>query len=392
MIHFMKEAFKISELIAKRIKGTISQKENIALDQWVNESPANKALYDQANTNEHLLEKLEVYSKIDKDQAWLEIQSLITEDKKIVPLQRLVLRYAAVIVPFLILAFSAYYYLNNLDNEQESVVVQTIEPGTEKATLVLADGSRIELERDDSPKEIIMDDIKIDNSFQMLKYSEIESQKAPVFHELITPKGGKYGIMLPDGTEVLLNAGSSLRYPTAFQGENRKIFLSGEAFLKVKRNVEMPFIVECNDMDVAVLGTTFNFEAYEDESIFRTTLIEGKVKVSAEGHEDQILDPEDQAVLHLDNGELNKIKVNTSQFTSWIEGKFEFANDNLETVMKKLSRWYDFEYTFENPEARNFHFSARIDDKQDISTILDMLEMTTSVKFEIRDKNEIVIL
>lgn len=145
-------------------------------------------------------------------------------------------------------------------------------------------------------------------------------------------------------------------------------------------------------MDVAVLGTTFNIEAYEDETFLRTTLIEGKVKVTATGLHNQILTPNEQAVLNLDSMNLSKLQVNTSQYTSWIEGKFEFANDNLETVMKKLSRWYNFEYEFENPEARNFHFSARIDDKQNISTILDMLEMTTSVKFEIKDDKTIVIL
>lgn len=387
----MKEAFKISELITKRIKGNISHEENIALDQWINESLENKAVYEKVSQDEHLLEKLEIYTMFDKDKAWMEIKNLIIEDKKIIPLQSKLLRYAAVVIPFLVLGFAAYYFLNNYDEGSEQTVVEEIVPGTEKATLILADGSRINLESEDSPKEIIRDDIKIDNSFRMLKYPEIESQKTAVYHELITPKGGKYGIMLPDGSEVLLNAGSTLRYPTTFQVDKREIFLNGEAYLKVRKD-DKPFIVSCNDMDVAVLGTTFNIEAYEDETFLRTTLIEGKVKVTTAGLHNQILAPNEQAVLNLDSMNLSKLQVNTSQYTSWIEGKFEFANDNLETVMKKLSRWYNFEYEFENPEARNFHFSARIDDKQNISTILDMLEMTTSVKFEIKDDKTIVIL
>lgn len=387
----MNKSFNISALITKKIKGNISTEESAALDQWVNKSSENKVLYEKVYQDDHLLEKLEIYTIFDKEAAWQRIKNQVNDDNKIIPLHSKLVRYAAIILPFLVLGFAAYYFLNVYDKESEQVVIEEILPGTEKATLILADGSQIILESEDSPKEILRDDIKIDNSFQMLKYPEITEQKLSVYHELITPKGGKYGIVLPDGSEVFLNAGSSLRYPTVFQDDKREIFLIGEAYLKVRKS-DIPFIVSCTDMDISVLGTTFNIEAYDDESIHRTTLIEGKVMVNADGLPGQILDPEEQAVLDLADKQLRKIQVNTSQYTSWIDGKFEFAHDNLETVMRKLSRWYDFEYEFENPDAKEFHFSARIDDKQDISTILDMLEMTTSVKFEIKDDKRIVIL
>ena len=386
----MNNAFNISELITKQIKGSISPEESKVLHQWINDSSENKNLFERASQDEHLLEKLDIYNLFDRDEAWLKVSKSLTEDKKVIPIHQRILRIAAVIIPFFILAYGAYYFLNNYEDGEGQIVVEEIQPGSEKATLVLADGTRIDLESEDSPKEILRDDIKIYNNFKILKYPEISTQKAIVYHELITPKGGKYGIILPDGSEVMLNAGSTLKYPTVFQGDKREVFLDGEAYLKVRKGTK-PFLVSCNGMDVRVLGTAFNIEAYGDEKTYLTTLVEGKVKVTSNGLNDQILSPNEQALLNLENNDLTKMAVNANQYTSWIEGKFEFANNNLESVMKKLSRWYDFEYEFENPDARNFHFSARIDDKQDISTILDMLEMTTSVKFKVKNK-KIVIL
>jgi ferric-dicitrate binding protein FerR (iron transport regulator) len=327
----------------------------------------------------------------DSDKAWDNITQLISEEKKIIPLHQRIFRYAAVILPFLILAYGAFYFLNDVEESQEQIVAEKIEPGTEKATLVLEDGTSIDLESVDAPNEIMWGEVKIDNNFSMLKYPELSSSETPVYHELRTPRGGKYGIVLPDGSEVLLNAGTTLRYPTAFNGDKREVFLDGEAYLQVEKD-EKPFIVNSGDLLIRVLGTTFNVEAYQDESIQRTTLIEGKVRVIASGAlTDEILLPNEQAVLNLEDQSFGKRSVIVRQFTSWINGKFEFENDNLETVMKKLSRWYDFDYQFKDPQAKNYHFSARIDDKQDISTILDMLEMTTSVKFEIRDKTILIL-
>ncbi|MCK5367916.1 MAG: DUF4974 domain-containing protein, partial [Cyclobacteriaceae bacterium] len=152
----------------------------------------------------------------------------------------------------------------------------------------------------------------------------------------------------------------------------------------------------CENMDVRVLGTTFNVSSYPDEPEITTTLVEGKVKVVlAEDSEvapnGKILMPNDQAILSRDDSSFEIIKVNTSQYTSWIQGKFEFNHANLEVVMKRLARWYDFEYVFERDATKDFHFTARINNDQSISSILEMLEMTTDVKFEIRDQTIVIL-
>jgi len=149
-------------------------------------------------------------------------------------------------------------------------------------------------------------------------------------------------------------------------------------------------------MDVRVLGTSFNVLAYPDEQEIVTTLVEGKVKIQFSGEyasasSTSILNPEDQATIKRDEMGIVVSQVNTSQYTSWINGKFEFNNEDLEIVMKRLARWYDFEYEFNNIQAREFHFSARINNTESISTILEMLEMTTDVKFELKENTIVVI-
>jgi len=134
--------------------------------------------------------------------------------------------------------------------------------------------------------------------------------------------------------------------------------------------------------------------AYADESEITATLVEGKIKVGwKEGEDDEsrILEPDDQATLNRDDLSIEINEVNTSIYTSWTQGKFEFNKDNLEVVMKRLARWYDFEYSFENAAAGEFHFSARLDKGESISNILKMMEMTTEVRFEYRDKSIVVL-
>jgi ferric-dicitrate binding protein FerR (iron transport regulator) len=192
-----------------------------------------------------------------------------------------------------------------------------------------------------------------------------------------------------------LNAGSSLKFPVSFTDSTRHVFLEGEAYFQVTHNGK-PFIVTSGAMDVRVLGTSFNVLAYPDEQQLVTTLVEGSVRIDLVGKEretssSRILSPDDQAVVSIEDAAIEVSKVNTSQYTSWIDGKLEFYNENLDKVMKRLARWYDFEYEFENSGAKNYHFSARFDNTENISTILEMLELTTDVKFELKENTIVVI-
>jgi len=197
---------------------------------------------------------------------------------------------------------------------------------------------------------------------------------------------------LADGSTIWLNAASKLSFPVAFTDSTRHIFLEGEAYFEVAHNGS-PFIVTTGDMDIRVMGTSFNVSAYADDVTKKTTLVEGKVRVDV--HQEnkvfqEFLWPNKQAIVGTGKSEIVITDVDAQQYKSWVDGKFEFNNETLDHVMKKLARWYNFKYEFSNSSAKKFHFSGRLNNQEKISSILNMLEMTTNVTFIIQN-NVIVI-
>ena len=394
----MNKQFYISGLIAKKNKGTITSEERKTLDEWLNESEENLKIYTRATDNKYLIKKLEVYQLFNKNEVKASLENELFKTKTIWLAPKTMLRYAAVLIPFAILAGISWYYINDLNTPPLSSLDKVYIPGSQKATLVLSDGQVHELDEDKLLVEMKQGEARIVNQQNSLVYSAEEEsiEDQPIVHnELITPRGGGYRLQLADGTMVTLNAGSSLKYPVSFTDSTRQVFLVGEAYFDVSHNGK-PFIVSCDNIDVRVLGTSFNISSYSDDSEVKTTLVEGKVKVTtaediALASGGKVLAPNDQAIFHRNDASMKITQVNTSQFTSWIHGKFEFKNSSLDEVMKRLARWYDFEYKFETVAAKDFHFTARLNNDESISSILEMLEMTTDVKFEIRDQTIVIL-
>lgn len=394
----MEKSFEIAELIIKTINGTINAGETEELDKWLSESPENIAVYNKAIDTKSQLNKLEVYQLFEKEKAWSAIEEKLFTTKTIrFGSRRMLLYAAAILIPVLITSIALLYFGNKSQPTLASID-SVIRPGSQKAVLILSDGGRVELDQEEILDDLIQGDVQIKNENNSLIYSGEtgKRKKQPlIFNELKTPKGGGYNLNLADGTKVWLNAGSSLKFPASFSDSTRHVYLEGEAYFEVSHNGK-PFIVSSGSMDVRVLGTSFNVLAYPDEQELVTTLIEGKVKIqlSQEGEpasSSRILSPDDQATINRDESRITVSQVNTSQYTSWIDGKFEFNNEDLDIVMKRLARWYDFEYEFKNIQAKEFHFSARINNTESISTILEMLEMTTDVKFELKENTIVVI-
>ena len=395
----MNESLHIAGLIAKKIKGEISSAEQKELDLWIQSNPDNKAIFNRAVDTGVQLNKLEVYNLFRKEKVWTQLEDELFATKTVRFTPRTMIRYAAaILLPLMVLGGLAYIFLNNPAPQTLADIDSLITPGTQKAMLILSDGKQVELEGEAPQSDIQEGKTRIRNENKLLRYFTGESEEQIeelVFNELKTPRGGGYKLQLADGTSVWLNAGSSLRFPVSFTDSTRQVFLEGEAYFEVSHNGK-PFLVNSGDMDIRVLGTSFNVTAYSDESELKATLIEGKVSVTysqAGGVQSfsRILSPDQQAVIDRSGSEISIAEVNTSQYTSWMQGKLEFNNEHLEQVMKRLSRWYDFSYEFENSEAKDYHFTARLDREESISSILKMLEMTTDVKFELRE-DKIVVL
>ena len=385
----MNETYHIADLIVKKIRGKITPPEQQELERWLNSDPGNQVLYNKATDPRKQLGKLEIYGLFNKEKVWANLEDELFGTKTVRFTPQKILRYAAaILLPLLVAGGFAYIFLNNPFSVSIAEVDKHISPGSQKAMLVLSDGSSIELEPETSLSSLKEGDVTITNEKMLLSYAAEEKpgrKKETVFNELRTPRGGGYNLQLADGTEVWLNAGSSLKFPVSFQDSIREVILEGEAYFEVRHNGK-PFIVSTADMDTRVLGTSFNISAYPDDPEFKATLVEGKVMVGQ-----MILAPNEQATYIHSTTEITKTEVNASSYISWMQGKLEFHNEDLEVVMKRLARWYDFKYEFENVGAKDFHFSARLDREESLSSILEMLEKTTDVKFEFR-KNTIVVL
>ena len=250
-------------------------------------------------------------------------------------------------------------------------------PGSNKAILTLADGSTIILQSAINGIVAQQGNTKISKSADgQLVYKSLNEKPTEVLiNSIATPKGGQYQLVLSDGSIVWLNAASSLRFPAAFAGSERKVELSGEAYFEVAKNASMPFKVEvAGKGEVEVLGTHFNVNAYSDEATVNTTLVEGRVKVKALANRDsRIIAPGEQAQLE-GNGRISINKdADTEQAMAWKNGTFNFSHAELGVVMRQLSRWYDVDIKFEGPVSQR-QFSGEIQRDLKLSQVLKLLE------------------
>jgi ferric-dicitrate binding protein FerR (iron transport regulator) len=250
--------------------------------------------------------------------------------------------------------------------------------------LVLADGQRIELEKS-ANSNILQEQAEIINiDTTVLRYTaSSEAIKPAAFNTLIVPRGGQYKIELADGSEIWLNAETRLRYPVHFGGvAKREVFLeSGEAYFKVKRNTEMPFVVKAGGMDVQVLGTEFNVNTYTNN--YATTLAHGSVRLSG-GTATTMLKPGEQGVYT--EGIFTRKAVDVDTYTAWKDGQIIFEEAPLEVVMNSLGRQYDFTFEFTSPALKERKFGGRLMRTQQIEDVLTIIEKAGYLKFSIQGK------
>lgn len=228
-------------------------------------------------------------------------------------------------------------------------------------------------------------DIRID-SRTLIMNGDVQSKEAeePVYYTMNIPYGGEYSLVLPDGTKIYLNAGTSLRYPDHFCGDSREIFLSGEAYLEVARDEEKPFIVRTSEVDIRVLGTVFNINAYPDGEYVRTTLVEGKVEALC-GGERILMEPGTQVAYNKVMCEADYFPVDVHLFTSWKDGYYDFEEMFLGELMQVLSRWYDVKVEFAEPDLKKLKFSGRFKRYEDVGLLFKRLEYTKDVTFTNED-------
>lgn len=273
-----------------------------------------------------------------------------------------------------------------------STLKTDVAPGGNKAILTLADGTQIPLDSSGNGNLAQQGNttvIKLDSGQLAYRSAAVQTPGNILYNTITTPRGGQFRITLPDGSQVWLNASSSLRYPTAFVGDERKVELSGEAYFEVAKKAGMPFRIGMKAMEVEVLGTHFNIMAYDEEDMIRTTLLEGAVKVSNDGNSKRLL-PGQQARVHKTDGKMDvQQDVNTAAAIAWKNGLTQFDGQDLKAAMQMIARWYNVEVEYRSTAP--IHFRGVIPRNVPVSEVLGMMERTGEVHFSITG-NKIIVL
>lgn len=333
--------------------------------------------------------KLREKQEYDVHEAWQRVNKR-TRAKGSRRMIRGWMKYAALFILFLGIVSLWRVY----DNKEKPIVAavqsDSILPGSLKAELILANGERIVLDSEARSKEMEALGIKLENDTEngLLKYEAgaVDNSIGMKYNTLNVPKGGEYSLILPDGSRVWLNSETTLRFPVQFTGGKRVVYLSGEAYFRVKKDTSAAFHVCTKQQEITVLGTTFNVSAYENDRFTETTLIEGKVAVEG-GAERVVMKPSEQYILDKRSGVGELKEVETEFYTSWIDGKFYFTSFTFEEIVKKLERWYDFTMIYEEDDIRQMRFSGVIKKHRPIEEMLRFLEKTTDIHFKISGKN-----
>ncbi len=302
-------------------------------------------------------------------------------ETRVVPLYRRWWKGAAAAVVIGVAGVAAYVIQQPIRKPvvvQSAAAAEDVAPGGNKARLLLGNGKTLVLDQmADGP---ISGDAQLHKEDAALVYGHSGGNSS---NTLITPKGGQYRVQLEDGTKVWLNAASSLEYPVAFNGADRTVRLTGEAYFEVAKNAAKPFFVQVNGMTVQVLGTNFNVNAYAEEKRFTTTLLEGSVRVVA-GNQRLMLAPGEQT--RLEQGILQRASGDAEDAIAWKNGIFTFRNHELAAVMRDISRWYDVNIIYDKGIDEKIHVTGAMRRQDNLSQALKILELTADLHFTVQGK------
>ncbi|MGE6397372.1 FecR family protein [Chryseobacterium scophthalmum] len=370
------EELKIVPLLTKIVRGEeLTVLEEKTVEVWLSRSSSNKAFFEQLKDKEHVAMELlnrDAASSTTADELQ-KLHSLIDKNRP-TPLWRYWLTAAAIIFTISVSVFLYRYFQSGSIIQNDIVTVSTvkdIEPGKEQATLSFEDGQVIDLEGKT---------IKSDANGVTYVDGKAVSESTVQYATLSTPRKGQYKTILPDGTEVWLNAESKLKYPTQFNNDRRLVELEGEGYFEVVHNASKPFIVVSKNQCVKVLGTRFNINSYANEPTILTTLVSGSVELTnTQTNTPILLKPGQQSKL-LESG-FDVYPVDTENFTAWTSNEFQFKGSPLKEVLRQLERWYDLDVDYTDiPDTKVYGTISR---EKKLSSVLYALEKITDVQFKV---------
>jgi Fe2+-dicitrate sensor, membrane component len=408
----------IASLIVKYRNNELTDKERKELEEWCALSEKNRMLFERLNDEAYLSLKRKRLNSIDIDAQWEKLSSRLPQKKPHL-LRTLVTgwRPAAIAAGIIISLGAAWVWQNRYatttpmaDVPMAPAATMADMPPTANNRLVLklADGKLVNLDGKDDGQIARQQNATIYKDGSWMSYSVFDGATAVnEQNSIITPKGKNWRVMLPDGSKAWINSVSSITYPTAFLGKERRIVVSGEVYIEVvpKQAADgrlIPFIVDILPTEhhggerIEVLGTRFNINAYDDEPVLATTLLEGKVKVLStdKGHAGKfpamILKPGEQAQMN-EKGELEKVRnANLENVVAWKDDRFDYDEQHLHLIMRDIARWYDYEVVYKDKVGG--HYSFQLSRHVPVQSVLELLTKMGQAQFVVEGKKIIVSL
>lgn len=375
--------FEVIKLIEKYQQGVSSAEEKLIIERWLDnlEHSGSFDLAEEDKFRKKLLMEQDLLRKIRHPQVTV-------KNTKKLPFR--IITVAASLLLLLSIGIFAVKYYNSILGNQKPLrsVKKTISTEVNKATLVLADGQSISLQSYKNGHIATGNNLSIQKiSAGKLVYHQHTG--AVENNTLITPKGGTYEVVLPDGSSVFLNSSSRLIYPTAFTGDTRTVKLIGQAYFEVASNPAKPFKVIANGVNIQVYGTGFDVNAYADEPVVKATLVHGSVKV-LNNKTSMMISPGQQATLNQNDNEIKITQPNLDEVLAWKKWEFRFEGADIVSILKEASRWYDFKIIYSG-KISDHRFNGLLSKKASLSELLEILERTKYVHFKITDQTVTVI-
>lgn len=374
----------------------VTADEQQMLNTWLNKNEANRTLFTNLMDNRFPLAHLQEIKNYDIPAFSAElvnrVQSMQLANRP-APVRRIfsplfIKIAAAAAIVFAILG--TYQYLRPGTDKKPAgttAPVAAIQGASNKATLTLANGKVVELDALQNGQLEEQGGAGIAKTNEELTYN---NKGNTVFsNTLSTPRGGKYKLVLADGTKVWMNSASSLTYPTAFPGSNRSVVLRGEAYFEVAKNATKPFYVQVNDLQVKVTGTHFNVNGYNDENLILTSLVEGGVQVTRNNNT-QLLQPGQQAVADKKANTLVKQRADLKQVLSWKDGFFIFDGKQKGEILREISRWYNIDIE-DKSGANQTTYSGIINRNLSLEELLDVLRESNVLNGKIVQRKLVIL-
>lgn len=381
----MKNPFEFAKELLRYTRGELSKEEEKGIEQVLLEVKGMNTLVEELKDKNRIEHEMHIIAKFDTERALSKLKN-----RKQVK-RRGILSWIAAASVVVIGGVSAWILLSQEPDVDNLFVTEKFESGKAIVTLEMASGLKYRLDTLSSVVRNNRVNVAFDNNDGVLKIKEQDSladgaTKEIGYNTVNVPYGGTYTVELCDGTKVYLNSGTTLEFPSRFDGKVRSVILKGEAYFDVARNVSKPFVVEVDEMKVKVLGTSFNVKSYVDEPGVYTTLVEGSVAILRDGQPEKKIKPGEQAYYNKGVGTLSIAEVDVNEFTSWKDGVFYFKDIALEEILRIVSRWYDLEVFYMNQGAKSVIYSGKLPMYSSVEDVLRKFEISGDVRFELKGR------